>query len=179
MAYGDNFKVFGPYVRNSDSRKIVIVIERNGKRRTISYPKWLMELQVGHKLDPDKFTVDHIDGDINNNSLDNLQLLERSEHSRKDTRRVKLVKFRCAWCDKEFERSPRLIRDNSKKGKAGIFCSRQCAGKYSRQLQLKLINKFDVQPMIDSEYYNLRNKKAYININMNDIFIDYFCDICD
>lgn len=176
MAYGDDFKVFGPYRRGKDGRQIVIVIENNGQRRTVSYPKWLMELQMGRKLDPDLETVDHIDSNFDNNNLDNLRVMPRSEHSSDDTRRVKHVKFCCAWCDKEFERSPRLVRDKSKKQKAGPFCSRACAGKYSRMLQLKLIDKFDAQPSIDSEYYKKKYVKAWAPF-ISDQLIDYLCDI--
>jgi hypothetical protein len=178
MSYEDNFKIYGPYKLKS-SRSIVIVIDRNGVRRTVSYPKWIMECQVGRPLDQNLETVDHWDTDKENNSLDNLRIIERSEHSANDTRRVKLVKFNCAWCDKEFERSPRLIRDKAKKNKAGPFCSRQCAGRYSRQLQLKLIDKFDSQEAIDSVYY----KRKYVTASASgsiisvDYFIDYLCDI--
>ena len=175
MAYGDNFKIFGPY-RRGDGRQIVIVIDHKGKRRTISYPKWLMELQLGRPLDPDLETVDHIDSNFENNDLKNLRIMPRHEHSREDTRRVKPVKFNCAWCDKEFERSPRLIRDKAKHNKAGPFCSRQCAGAYSRMLQLKLIDKFDSQQAIDSEYYKKKYVKASFSIVADDI-IDYICDI--
>lgn len=174
MAYGDDFKVYGPY-KKENGRQIVIVVDHNGNKRTISYPKWIMELQLGRPLDKDLETVDHWDSNFDNNSLDNLRLMPRSEHSENDTRRVKLVKFKCAWCDKEFERSPRLIRDKAKKNKAGPFCSRGCAGKYSRRLQLNLIDKFDSQKAIDSEYY----KKKYItaSIDFSDDIIDYICDI--
>lgn len=175
MAYGDGFKIFGPYTRQHDGRSIVIIVENNGKRRTVSYPKWIMELQLGRKLDPNIETIDHYDGDINNNDLDNLRIVPRSQHSADDTRRVKYVKFECAWCGKEFERSPRLIRDKAKKGKAGPFCSRNCAGKYSRQLQLKLIDKFDCQQAIDSEYY--KRKYASSSIVPFDLFVDFICDI--
>ncbi len=176
MGYADNFKVFGPYVRKEDGRSIVIIIDRNGKRRTVSYPKWLLEVQLGRKLDPNNETVDHIDSNIDNNNLDNLRIIPRHEHSADDTRRVKHVKFQCAWCDKEFERSPRLIRDKARKNKAGPFCSRTCAGKYSRMLQLKLIDKFDTQPVIDSEYYKKKYVQAAHRLT-NDEIIDYICDI--
>ena len=166
-------KVFGPYKRK-DGRQIVIVVERNGKRRTVSYPKWILELQLGRKLDPNLETVDHIDSNIDNNDLKNLRIMPRDQHSADDTRRVKKVKFECAWCDKEFERSPRLIRDKAKKGKAGPFCSRNCAGKYSRQLQLKLIDKMDSQKAVDSEYYKRKYAAAPFSF---DFFIDYLCDI--
>ncbi len=114
MGYADDFVVHGPYKRK-DGRQIVVIIENNGKRRTVSYPKWLMELQMGRKLDPNLETVDHIDSDFDNNNLENLRLMPRDQHSADDTRRVKNIKFDCAWCDKEFERSPRLIRDKSKR----------------------------------------------------------------
>lgn len=171
-------KVHGPYKRK-DNRQIVIIVENNGKRRTVSYPKWLMELQLGRKLDPDLETVDHLDSNFDNNDLSNLRIVPRNEHSADDTRRVKPVKFKCAWCDKEFERSPRLVRDKARKNKAGPFCSRTCAGKYSRMLQLKLIDKFDTQPVIDSEYYKKKYVKANLQLIIGEELIDYLCDIWD
>jgi hypothetical protein len=169
-------KIHGPYKRQ-DGRQIVIVIEDDGSRRTVSYPKWLLELQLGRRLDPNMETVDHIDSNFDNNNLDNLRIMPRKEHSTEDTRRVKHVKFNCAWCQNEFERSPRLVRDKARKNKAGPFCSRQCAGKYSRKLQLKLIDKFDVQPVIDSEYYKKKYVKAFGSIIDSDMLIDYLCNI--
>ncbi len=170
-------KVHGPY-RRADGRQIVIVIDDDGTRRTVSYPKWLMELQLGRPLHPNEETVDHIDSDFENNDILNLRIVPRHQHSEQDTRRVKLVKFKCALCKNEFERSPRLIRDKARKNKAGPFCSRKCAGKYSRMLQLKLIDKFDSQQAVDSEYY----KKKYASASSmpfftNDELIDYLCDI--
>lgn len=172
-------KVHGPYKRKTDGRQIIIIVENNGKRRTVSYPKWIMELQLGRQLDPNLETIDHIDSNFDNNDLSNLRVVPRNEHSGDDTRRVKLVKFTCAWCDKEFERSPRLVRDKAKKNKAGPFCSRKCAGKYSRMLQLKLIDKMDVQPVVDSEYY----KRKYVTASgggfSSEFFIDLICDVWD
>lgn len=176
MAYADNFTIYGPYVTKNNNRKIVIVIDRNGMRRTISYPKWLMECQIGRPLDRDLETVDHWDSNIDNNDLHNLRIVPREEHSSDDTRRVKLVKFKCVWCNKEFERSPRLIRDKARKNKAGPFCSRPCAGKYSRMLQLKLIDKLGPQPLVDSEYYKKKYVVATAALDNNSI-IDYLCDI--
>lgn len=169
-------KVYGPYSRSSDGRKIVIIVDEHGNKKTKSYPKYLVEQQLGYELDIDS-TVDHWDSNKDNNNLDNLRVVPRAEHSADDTRRVKPVKFTCAWCDKEFERSPRLVRDKSKKKKAGPFCSRGCAGKYSRQLQLKLIDKFDAQPAVDSEYYKKKYVKAWVPFILGGKFIDYLCDI--
>ena len=167
-------KTYGPYMR-PDGRQIVIIKDENGNSRTVSYPKYIIEQHLGRVLDKDQETVDHWDSDKNNNDINNLRIMPRDEHSREDTRRVKLVKFKCKLCDKEFERSPRLIRDKAKKNKAGPFCSRPCAGRYSRKLQLKLIDKLGPQPMVDSEYY--KKKYASSQADVQDLFIDYFCDI--
>jgi hypothetical protein len=162
----DNFvalaesKVYGPYGNGNQDRRIVIIIDDAGNRRTVSYPKYLVEQNLGRPLHPDLETIDHINRDKTDNDINNLRIMPRDEHSRSDTRRVKLVKFKCSLCEKDFERSPRLVRDKSKKGKSGVFCSRQCAGRYARQLQLGLIEKFPVQPYIESEYY--RNTKDVV-----------------
>jgi hypothetical protein len=173
MAYSDNFKVWGPYIRKEDGRQIVIVLEKDGTKRTVSYPKWLMECHLGRRLDPNEETVDHIDSNFDNNDLDNLRLMPRKEHSADDTRRVKNLKFNCAGCKNEFERSPRLIRDKSNKGKAGPFCSRSCAGKYSRQLQLKLIEKMVPQPFVESEYFKQKYVEASAQYTEDEIDIEF------
>lgn len=162
-------KVYGPYMRH-DGRQLVVVIDDKGNRRTVSYPKHIMEVHLGRHLDPELETVDHFDSNIYNNDISNLRLVPRKEHSADDTRRVKLVKLKCAWCKDDFERSPRLIRDKAKKKKAGPFCSKSCAGRYSRYLQLKLIKKFDTQKAIDSEYY----KRKYASLFPNEISIHDF-----
>lgn len=158
-------RVHGPYKRQ-DGRKIVIIVENNGQRRTVSYPKWLLEMQLGRKLDPNLETVDHIDSNFDNNDLANLRIVPREEHSGDDTRRVKNLKFNCAWCGSEFERSPRLIRDKAKKNRAGPFCSRACAGRYSRMLQLKIIDKLTPQQHVESEYYKRKNVMASADMEL-------------
>lgn len=169
MAYADNFKIFGPYTRKN-RRKLVILVDKDGVRRTVSYPKFLMECLLGKPLDKDLHTVDHLDGDIDNNDLSNLRLVPRDEHSADDTRRAKNSEFECAWCHAKFERSPRLIRDKAKKNKAGPFCSRKCAGKYSRMLQLKLIEKLSPQQHVETSYY--KRKNVVVAAGFEDVEID-------
>lgn len=168
-------RVYGPYINNKQTgRKIVIVVDRNGKRRTVSFPKWLMELHLGRKLDPNECTVDHWNSNIDDNEISNLRLVPRDQHSADDTRRVKLIDFNCAWCDKPFSRSPRLIRDKAKHNKAGPFCSKRCSSSYGRAVQLKLIEKFPAQQHVPSEYYKRKYISASANykIDYDDIDID-------
>ena len=160
-------RVYGPY-KEKRGRKIVILVHPDGTRETISYPKYIVEKALGYRLDRDLGTIDHIDGNFDNNHLSNLKIVPRREHSEMDTRRVKLVKFKCLMCEKEFERSPRLIRDKAKKGKSGPYCSRSCAGRYARLLQLAKIEKHQPQAYIESEYYKKKHLKAL------DILIDKF-----
>jgi hypothetical protein len=164
----DNFvalaesRVYGPYGNGNQDRQIVIIIDDAGNRRTVSYPKYLVEQNLGRPLHPDLETIDHINRDKTDNDINNLRIMPRDEHSRSDTRRVKLVSFDCAMCNKKFERSPRLVRDKSKKGRGGPFCSRQCAGRYARKVQLKLLDRLPPQPFLQSEYY--RNTKDVVAI---------------
>jgi hypothetical protein len=149
-------KVYGPYSK-SNGRKLVIVVYHNGQKKTISYPKFLVEQMLGYRLD-ENMTIDHWDGDKENNTLENFRIVPRAEHSADDTRRVEMIKLKCCWCDKEFERSPRIIRDRASKKNTGHFCSRSCAGKYTRRLQLNMIKKMKQVKPVKSKYY----KRKYI-----------------
>lgn len=151
--------VFGPYRRKNDGRQIIIIKHDDGSQETISYPKYILEQHLNRKLDKNTETVDHWDSNIDNNDISNLRIVPRDQHSADDTRRVKLIKLKCDNCNNSFERSPRLLRDKSKKGVNGTFCSRQCAGSYSRQVQLGKKKPAPPQPFMESEYY----KRKYVN----------------
>lgn len=145
-------KVYGPYTRK-DGRKHVVLYDGT-KRQTVSYPKWLMEQHIGRELTPDE-TVDHKDRNFTNNSLDNLQILTRAEHTSLDVRRVKVVEVVCIGCSKKLVRRGGDVHGNAKAGKAGPFC-RPCAGTYGANVRNKRIEKLPPQgeiPIEDREYY--------------------------
>jgi HNH endonuclease len=145
--------IYGPYKRRNDEndvREIGIVVLPDGSRKTKSWPKLIMEQRLGRELDVNE-TIDHQNFDPLDNSPENLVIRPRSEHSSLDTRRVKLVSFKCPECNGSFQRSPRRIRD--KAGKQGPFCSRTCAAKYTRKVQLGQADKAPIQQSIPSEYY--------------------------
>jgi hypothetical protein len=158
-------KVFGPYDRKNtptDTRQSIILVFEDGSKRTMPYPRYLMEQHLGRKLDENE-TVDHIDRNNRNNDISNLQLLPRSDHSALDTRRVKLEDFNCADCGKPFQRSPRLIRDKAKKGRSGPFCSKSCAARHARKVQTGKAERAPLQQHMPSTYY--RNKKLQEHAN--------------
>jgi len=94
-------KVHGPYLRK-DGRKHVIICYYDGTKRTVSYPKYLMELKLGRRLDKDLETVDHIDGDLTNNDINNLEILTRRKHAKKDAWYAKEIKCNCPYCGNRY-----------------------------------------------------------------------------
>lgn len=126
-------KIYGPYTRK-DGRQHIVIYE-NGKHKTISYPKYLLETKLGRPLLPNE-TCDHIDNDYTNNSLENLQVLTRSDNSKKHVAFNKAEQgyFVCPECNKSFYKSMCQVRHNNvKHKKAGPFCSRSCAGRYGQR----------------------------------------------
>lgn len=86
-------------------------------------------IQFGRRL-----TVDHINGDRNNNSLNNLQTLCLTCHGKKDTQRRKtpynnykaLRKLDCDFCGNEFIRPLRELYTRIKAKQITFYCSHRC-----------------------------------------------------
>ena len=79
--YGD-VKIYGPFV-NYQNRAFCIIYSNKLKiRKSKLYAKLLMEIKLGRILSKEE-TIDHIDGDPTNDSLENLQILSRHENCKK------------------------------------------------------------------------------------------------
>lgn len=141
----NEYKVYGPYTRKDGRQHVVLLHLYTKERITVSYPKFLIEQHLGRYLEESE-TVDHIDRDFTNNSISNLQVLKREEHAKVDVTRLKELTFTCPYCSKDFvldgQKLSRAI-SNNKKGKAGPFCSKSCAGKYGADIQKGKINKVE------------------------------------
>jgi hypothetical protein len=136
MVY-ENCKIYGPYSAQ-DQRLRIVVKFPDGIKRTVSYPKYLMEVYLNRYLTLDE-TIDHIDCNFLNNELSNLRILMRSEHSYLDVKRRISETFKCLICNNEFSLDGKKLNDATQarlKGKTGPFCSRSCAGKYGKLVQL-------------------------------------------
>jgi hypothetical protein len=79
--YGQGYKVYGPYKRKQDGRKIVIVYD-GLTRIAKQYAKVKLEIKLGRLLSS-KDEVDHIDGRKNNDRFSNLQLLTGTKNRQK------------------------------------------------------------------------------------------------
>lgn len=122
-------KIYGPYTRK-DKRQHIVIVHTDGTKQTQSYPRYLMEQYLGRSLTSAE-TVDHIDNDKTNNDITNLQILTREENSAKamSENPRKVYKFACPVCGADSIKFLNYVKNNWRKGKAGPYCSRQCAGK--------------------------------------------------
>ena len=123
-----SMKVYGPYTRKDGRQHVVLY--KDGVRTTVSYPKYLLEKKLGRKLESNE-TCDHIDNNPSNNSLDNLQVLSRSDNIRKQAALTpkELGTFTCSVCNCSFTKPLNQVKHNRKQNKSGPYCSRSCAGK--------------------------------------------------
>lgn len=69
-----------------------------------------------------------------NNSKENLQIKSRKEHSADDAIRLKIEPCECIWCGVVFTPTGTQTH-NTKRRKAGPFCSRRCSGSYGASVQ--------------------------------------------
>lgn len=148
-------KIYGPYKSRKDGRLRCQVIFPNKKTKILSYPKYLMEVHLNRYLNDDE-TIDHIDGDFLNNSIENLRIIDRKEHAINDAIRNKDVTVVCAYCGKVFTIKGSKIHYRNRKDKhqSGYFCSRQCTGKYGADVQNGRIIPYKVDK-IEAEKYSL------------------------
>ncbi len=121
-------KIYGPYKRKDGRKHVIIYNFEKGIRKTVSYPKYIMEKYLGRKLKKWE-TVDHIDGDFSNDDLENLQILSRAENIRKSCYKKQKYIFHCPICNKKFSKllTPYSYAHATDKG--GPYCSKSCCGK--------------------------------------------------
>ena len=92
----------------------------------VLYHRIIMENYIGRLLTKEE-VVHHIDGNGHNNTIENLQLLDRIEHNLLHGKEQKHSNiYICPYCLKEFERTNKKIH----KGYKLTFCSQVCNGKY-------------------------------------------------
>lgn len=155
--YNDVKKEYGPYL-GKDGRLRVFLLYNDGSKKTISYPKYIMEKHLNRYLEEDE-TIDHIDGNPLNNDIDNLRVLPRKEHCKNDAVRNENITVNCSYCGKEFTILGNTLHYRNRKDRyqSGYFCSRQCSGKYGREIQFGLRER-NFSEKIEPKKYSLHNK---------------------
>lgn len=134
-----NCEIYGPYKSKKDKRSRIVIRWPDKSLTCISYPKYLMELHLGRYLNDDE-TIDHIDGNVENNDLSNFQILDRLEHVKIDNPSTKSENYICQNCNKQFVMEGWQVAKfiNNRKHRPnqnGPFCSRSCVSKYSQKLK--------------------------------------------
>jgi len=120
---------YGPY-KDADGRVFFVDVYPNGKTVT-SYPyRELVEFERGRFLSGDE-CVHHRNEDPADNRLENLEVTLLSEHARGHQPSAEMVQVTCPQCGKERAAEARVVRRIRKKGMAGPFCNKVCAGRYS------------------------------------------------
>jgi hypothetical protein len=122
-------KIYGPYKDGSGKRLIVLKYFDDGKKKTTSLARHLMEESLGRELTSTE-TVDHINGDPMDNRLENLQILSRADNIRKSAKPAEIFQFFCPICGVKTSKPMRDVRHSAKQGKAGPFCGKKCARRY-------------------------------------------------
>lgn len=127
-------KIYGPYLRK-DGRKHIVIAHDNGVKQTKSYPRYLLEQHIGRELLPTE-TVDHINNDFTDDRIENLQILSLCANVQKEMNRPERTKeyysFICPCCGTKAVKPLSNVKGNLKKGKSGPYCSRKCAGTFTR-----------------------------------------------
>ena len=109
-------------------------------KKTISYPKYLMEKELGRPLLPDEH-VHHKDRNPLNNEVSNLIIMSHSDHAAEHARKYFDTTATCGWCGKEFMWTGKQQqcfysnkRHHGHKSETP-FCSRECSGHYGKSMQ--------------------------------------------
>lgn len=124
-------KVYGPYQRKDGRRHIIHYDFESGTRRTQSYPRYLMELVLGRKLESWEH-VDHINNDPTDDRVENYQVLTQKRNNQKSIifsgRSAKFIELACFSCGISFQRELRRETERVKANRSGPFCSKECLG---------------------------------------------------
>lgn len=93
----------------------------------------LMENKIGRLLESHEH-VHHRNGDKEDNSIGNLELLTVSEHAKRHAETVEKIQLKCPVCQTSFEVMPHRYRLRMKRSKSGaLYCSRSCGAKANRR----------------------------------------------
>ena len=131
-------KVINTY-KCKDGRVRAYCRDENDKPKVISYPRILMEESLGRPLEPYE-DVHHVDEDTDNNTIDNLKVINHGVHQKLHSSKYFDKLTVCEVCNKTFiwtSERQRLYYADLKRGKNRIIsCSRKCSSYYGRQEQL-------------------------------------------
>ncbi len=139
----ENCRIVGIYQDKKDRRyRISLQNLITKKYFQTSYPKYLIECSLNRKLE-DFEHVHHIDDNVENNLLSNLEVLRKEKHWKHhgELNKIQDIEISCVWCGKSFKIEGKKIRERFRKAANG-FCSKECIGEYGKAIQLGNVSPF-------------------------------------
>lgn len=122
LPFSNDYKA-GYLLTNKEPRNLVLLVDNNNCKTSISYARYLYSCQVRRYLLKDEH-VDHIDNNKLNDVIENLQILSPAQNnSKSQTRFAELKLFICPICNSEFK-----LSKSKAFGKINPCCSRKCGG---------------------------------------------------
>ena len=125
-----------------DGRAFVMI-----EKKAIPYARYLMEQRLGRKLNDDE-EVHHIDHDKTNDVIENLEVVNSTEHRKHhNPLKYKDTIEQCYICGKSFTFTAKQhcnkYRERNRKPDTvdKYFCSRRCSGIYGKKIQEHLQEK--------------------------------------
>lgn len=120
---------------NKEPRRLVLLVDFENKKTSISYARYLYSVKENRYLDKSE-QVDHIDGDKLNDSVDNLQILTQQENNVKSVKQnnksAKTITFVCPICGKTFVK---MAHNYNYRPTFVPSCSRECANIKKRNIK--------------------------------------------
>lgn len=118
------------YTNQKDGRSRIVIVNDDGSHTSKSYPRFLIEQSIGRELFPNE-DVHHKDGDVTNNSLDNLEIIPHGEHQKIHSTKYFDIEKVCCVCGKTFiftaKQQSNYYSDLNRGRKRGLTCSKRCA----------------------------------------------------
>lgn len=127
-----NYRYWKVYTAK-DRRQRLVYVDEDGKHRSKSFPRILMEMKLGKPLDPED-DVHHLDYNPTNNNLDNLDVVNHIQHCREHSQKYFDMEFICPICGRKFIMSAKKYRqyvfdlkNRPWKRNSVPACSRRCS----------------------------------------------------
>jgi endogenous inhibitor of DNA gyrase (YacG/DUF329 family) len=134
-------KRYGPY-QTKFGHLFWVDTYDDGSRRSVWVHREMMETHLGRKLGDDE-VVHHKNEQPADNRIDNFEIKTRADHTRDHQDPPEMMEIECPQCHAlVFVRAARQRHNQQRQGKAGPFCSKSCAGRWTRlrQIDAGLVN---------------------------------------